>query len=135
MEKPSLEKMRDEAKKIMKNAYNPYSKFFVGACILADDGNLYTGCNVENAAYGLTVCAEVSAICNMITNGAKRIISLAVIADSDNIVVPCGACRQAIREFADPQTEIHMFNNHNESNTMTLGELLPNAFGPEFLED
>lgn len=129
----SLQEMLNKAKQVMQNAYNPYSKFFVGACILADDGNFYSGCNVENASYSLTACAEDSAISVMISNGAKRIVEMVIIGSNDKFVVPCGACRQRIREFADLSSKIHMFNNLDQHQTMTIGELLPNSFGPEYL--
>ena len=131
----ALEEMLDHAKCAMQNAYNPYSHFFVGACILADDGHLYSGCNVENASYSLTLCAEVSAITAMITAGAKRIVEMLVVSSSDKIVVPCGACRQRIREFSDLSTKIHMCNHFGQHEVMTIDELLPKSFGPEFLEN
>ncbi len=89
-----VQEMLQKAKAAMKHAYNPYSNFFVGACILADDGKLYAGCNVENVSYSLTLCAEASALGAMVSAGAKRIKKMVVVAESDKIIVPCGACRQ-----------------------------------------
>lgn len=136
MPKPTIEEMLAVAQKAMKNAYNPYSKFSVGACILADDGKLYAGCNIENASYRLTICAEASAVAAMITQGAKQIERVVITADSENIVVPCGACRQTLREFASLSTPVYMFNKKGQSMRMTIDELLPKSFGASyFLEE
>ncbi len=120
----------------MQRAHAPYSKFQVGACVEADDGELYYGANIENASYGLTVCAERVAIFSMVAAGKKRIRSLAVVGATDGACFPCGACRQVMREFASPEIPIYMGNRRGEIvTTMALGELLPQSFGPEFLND
>jgi cytidine deaminase len=118
----------------MNNAYAPYSHFQVGACILTTNGQLFVGCNYENASYSITNCAEASAIGNMISAGEKSIQEIVIIGGSDVPCTPCGACRQNIREFATPETIVHMFNKNGDKHlTMKLEELLPNSFGPQFL--
>lgn len=123
-----------QAQNIRKKAHAPYSKFKVGACIRADNGKFYTGCNIENAAYPLGICSEASAICAMISDGAHRIDEIVIIGSSDKFCSPCGGCRQRIREFATEQLKITMCNQNGDSKTMTLAELLPESFGPEHLE-
>lgn len=127
-----LNKMLELAKQARDKAYAPYSKFYVGACIKTKTGNYYIGCNVENAAYGLTQCAEGSAISNMIINDEKSIAEILVVGYSKTLLSPCGACRQKIREFADANTLVHMCVDQIEK-TVTLAELLPESFGPESL--
>jgi len=134
IDQETLSKMLEIAQEATRNAYCPYSSFHVGACILADDGNLYAGCNVENSVYGITQCAERNAIANMFAHGAKQIKAILVTADSEMIVVPCGACRQHIREFSALTVPVYMYNNKGDSQVMTVEELLPKSFGPEFLE-
>ena len=115
------------------NAYAPYSGFAIGAAIRADDGRLHAGANVENAAYPQTQCAEATAIGAMVSAGGKRIAEMAVLAGGDALCTPCGGCRQRIREFADPETPIHLCGPEGIRRTVTLGELLPLAFGPDIL--
>jgi cytidine deaminase len=115
------------------NAYAPYSGFAVGAAIRAADGSLYAGANVENAAYPQGQCAEASAIGAMIAAGGRRIGEMVVLADGAALCSPCGGCRQRIREFAEPGTRIHLCGPEGLRRTVTLGELLPLAFGPENL--
>lgn len=117
------------------NAYAPYSRFAVGAAIRADDGRLYAGANVENAAYPQTQCAEATAIGAMVSAGGKRIAEMVVLADGDALCTPCGGCRQRIREFADPGTPIHLCGPEGIRRTVTLGELLPLSFGPDTLPE
>ncbi|HEX3500081.1 MAG TPA: cytidine deaminase [Stellaceae bacterium] len=115
------------------NAYAPYSRFAVGAAIRSVDGTLHAGANVENAAYPQGQCAEASAIGAMIAAGGRRISEMAVLADGAALCAPCGGCRQRIREFADPATPIHLCGPEGLRRTVTLGELLPLAFGPDNL--
>jgi len=124
----TLVKLKEEAKRVQKNAYAPYSKFRVGAALISDNENIYSGCNVENASYGLTVCAERSAIFEMIKSGDTKIKKLVIIGDSNDYVFPCGACRQVIAEFADNNTEIFIFNGAQSYKRMSMYELLPYAF-------
>tara|TARA_Y100000590_G_C15720711_1_gene1013438 strand:+ start:2533 stop:2934 length:402 start_codon:yes stop_codon:yes gene_type:complete len=127
------EKMFEAAKKVRAKAYVPYSKFKVGASILTDDNIIIAGCNVENAAYPQSQCAEASAIGNMLSAGHKTIKELLVIGSGSLLCSPCGGCRQRIREFASLSTPIHMCNIEKHLKTSLLEELLPNSFGPENL--
>ena len=128
--------MAKKACEVMGNAYAPYSKYHVGACVQAEDGTLFTGCNVENASYGLTNCAERSAIFALISAGKKKITAIAIVGSGEEIGSPCGACRQVIREFADPDTPIYLCDAKTQKvvETTNIEKLLPNSFGPEFLE-
>ena len=122
------------AKQAMDNAYAPYSKFHVGAVILGNDGKLYTGCNVENAAYPQGQCAESSAIGAMITAGATAISEIWIMGAGNILVTPCGGCRQRIREFASLDANIHICCPENGIRmTTNLNELLPYSFGPDNL--
>ena len=115
-------------------AYAPYSKFLVGAAILADDGNVYAGCNIENAAYPVGNCAEASAIAAMIAGGARRIRRIYVTGPGREPVTPCGGCRQRIREFADQDVVVISHGVDGEPLSQTVAQLLPHSFGPEFLK-
>ena len=119
----------------MARAYAPYSRYKVGAALRADDGSVHAGANVENAAYPQGQCAEASAIGGMVAAGRSRIVEAAVIADSDTLCVPCGGCRQRLREFMPLDASIHLCSAAGERRTTTLGELLPLSFGPEFLPE
>lgn len=119
------------AEKVRPNAYVPYSHFQVGAAILADNGQIYTGCNVENAAYPLGSCAEASAISNMISAGARRIERIYITGPGSDPVTPCGGCRQRIREFSSPDTPVICHGVDGEPFETTLGELLPHSFGDQ----
>lgn len=121
------------AEAVRKNAYAPYSKFQVGAAILADDGKIYAGCNVENAAYPVGNCAEPSAIAAMLAGGGRRIRRIYVTGPGAMPVTPCGGCRQRIREFADLDVEVISHGVDGAPLVQTLGQLLPHSFGPEFL--
>lgn len=121
------------AEAIRAKAYAPYSNFSVGAAILADDGKIYSGCNIENAAYPQGNCAETSAIAAMIAGGARRIRRIYVTGPGSAPVTPCGGCRQRIREFADLDVDVISHGVDGEPLVQTLGQLLPHSFGPEFL--
>lgn len=115
-------------------AYCPYSDFAVGCALLDDKGNIHVGVNVENASYPVGTCAEAGAIAAMATAGGKKISAIAVACKSKtDIATPCGACRQRINEFGDKGTPILSCNEQGLQEKFTLGELLPNAFGPENL--
>ena len=129
MEKRLLPELLRAAKHARSRAYAPYSKFKVGAAILADDGAIYSGGNVENAAYPNGVCAETSAISAMVLGGAKKIRAIAVVAGGPKLVSPCGGCRQRIAEFADPETPVHICGPDGLKKTLTIAELLPESFG------
>lgn len=119
---------------VRQNAYAPYSKFPVGAAVLSADGRMYTGVNVENASYGLTVCAERTAVGTMVANGRRQILAVAVC--TENGVTPCGACRQVLSEFVPQAGDIPVFiiNGRGEVRDTTLKALLPDDFGPRHLE-
>jgi len=121
------------AETVRARAYAPYSKFQVGAAILADDGMIYAGCNVENAAYPVGNCAEPSAIAAMLAGGGKRIRRIYVTGPGTMPVTPCGGCRQRIREFADLDVEVISHGVDGAPLVQTLGQLLPHSFGPEYL--
>ena len=121
------------AEAVRAKAYAPYSKFPVGAAILADDGNIYAGCNVENAAFPVGNCAEPSAIAAMLAGGGKRIKRIYVTGPGKLPVTPCGGCRQRIREFADLDVAVIAHGVEGAPLKTTLGDLLPHSFGPEFL--
>ena len=121
------------AETVRVNAYAPYSRFQVGAAILADDGKIYAGCNVENAAYPVGNCAEPSAIAAMLAGGGKRIKRIYVTGPGTAPVTPCGGCRQRIREFADPDVVIISHGIAGEPLFATLDQLLPHSFGPDHL--
>ena len=111
-------------------AYSPYSKFKVGAALLTKDGKIFTGCNIENVSYGMTICAERTAIFKAVSEGHTDFEAIAVSASSDESIYPCGACRQVLAEFS-PNIEI--FVNHDEKN-YTLMDLLPKSFDQEQLD-
>lgn len=120
------EQLIKAAAKAREAAYAPYSHFQVGAAALTDNGILYTGCNIENASYGLTVCAERTAIFSAIAAGEKRIAAVAVIADTPEPTAPCGACRQVMAEFG--VEDVIMANTKGEICKLKLRELLPYSF-------
>lgn len=130
----TLEKMLQMACEAMDKAYAPYSKFSVGAVIKAKSGNLYAGCNVENAAYPAGSCAEQGAISAMILGGDTKIQEIVVMGAGEHLVSPCGSCRQRIREFSDSDTVVHICDRNGVRESMTLDELLPVSFGPENLK-
>ena len=120
-------------KEAMSKAYVPYSNYPVGALIVTDNGNTYSGCNVENASYPLGNCAEASAIASMVIGGDKKIKTIYVMTKNDEGGIPCGGCRQRIREFSDTNTQIIMCSPDGVQQRINLSELLPNSFGPEHL--
>ena len=120
-------------KEAMSKAYVPYSNYPVGALIVTDNGNTYCGCNVENASYPLGNCAEASAIASMVISGEKKIQTIYVMTQNDEGGIPCGGCRQRIREFSDENTQIMMCSQDGVQQQINLSELLPNSFGPEHL--
>ena len=122
-----------EASAAMERAYAPYSKFQVGAAILAEDGKVYSGCNVENAAYPEGSCAETAAIASMVRAGARQIREIVVMGRGAELCTPCGGCRQRIREFAAAETKVHVCGPEGLRRTFTRDELLPSSFGPENL--
>jgi cytidine deaminase len=121
-----------EAIRVRENAHATFSKFKVGAAVQDDTGRIHTGCNVENATYGLTVCAERVAIFKAISEGARKLVRVAVVADTDTLTPPCGACRQILWEFCG-DVEIVLSNLAGKTETLRLGTLFPRAFDASFL--
>ena len=121
-----IQQLMDCAIKARENAYSPYSHFAVGAALLCEDGTLYEGCNIENASYGLTNCAERTAIFKAVSEGHIKFKALAVVADTEGPCAPCGACRQVMAEFKIPL--IIMGNLMGNIKIVTIEELLPFSF-------
>jgi cytidine deaminase len=121
--------LRNEALAAMKKAYVPYSKFPVGVAALVDDGRIVTGCNVENASYGLTLCAECGLVSSLAATGGGRLIAFACVDISGNPLMPCGRCRQLLQEHGGSKLQLM-----TDEGVKTLSDLLPWAFGPEEIE-
>ena len=117
----------------MKHAHAPYSGFRVGAAIRTPGGTVYAGCNIENASYPEGTCAETAAIGHMIMGGENEIAEVAVVAEKKDLITPCGGCRQRLAEFGSPETRIHLCDSEGVRETVSLGDLLPMAFGQEAL--
>jgi cytidine deaminase len=120
--------LRDKAIQAAQRAYAPYSRFPVGAAALVDDGRIITGCNVENVSYGLGLCAECAVVCALHSTGGGRLLALACVDGSGSPLMPCGRCRQVLLEHGGPDLLI----DHAEA-PRRLGDLLPDAFGPDDL--
>ena len=131
--KRTVEELVDAAKNARDNAYAPYSNFKVGAAVETDSGDIYIGCNVESASYGLTVCAERVAIWKGISRGEKKFCRIAVVVDTEVLTPPCGVCRQIIWEFCG-DVPVVLANLHGKTETIMMGELLPRAFDSKFLK-
>ena len=128
------EELKAAAIAMLDKAYAPYSHFPVGAALECEDGTVFTGCNVENAVYPAGICAERNAIFHAVSEGQTRFRRIVVAGKSQDFCVPCGVCRQVMREFA-PDLEIICLNGHGEEKTFTLPELLPHSFGPDHLTE
>lgn len=140
---PQYQELLDAAQEVLKNSYNPYSKFFVGAAVLAEDGTIISGTNFENAAYGSTICAERAAILQANSMGYRKLTAIAIIGHGQDFIMPepiapCGACRQVIYEVSDLQTqsiEVIMSNTKKDKILISsIKHLLPLAFGPQDLD-
>jgi cytidine deaminase len=127
-----MDALIEAAKAVRKNAHAPYSRYQVGAAVRGDDGKIYAGCNVENASYGLALCAERGAVAQAIAAGAKKIVAAAVVTSTSPPAAPCGMCRQTLAEFARDMP-IALTNDAGERVETTLAELLPRAFRSEDL--
>ena len=125
--------LMSKAKQASLNAYVPYSRFAVGAAIECTDGTVFTGCNVENAALGSTICAERTACCKAVSEGHREFRRIAIYADSENWCTPCGACRQVLYEFG-PDMEVVCLNKNNEEKHLHIKELLPYGFDQTWLD-
>ena len=129
MEKSLLEKLAGMAIEASAKAYAPYSKFKVGAALLAENGRIFTGCNVENASYGLTNCAERTAVFKGVSEGATRFTALAVAGGEGEVAMPCGACRQVLAEFLPPEAPVRCVTLDGAVvRDFTVGALLPGTF-------
>ncbi len=122
--------LESAAKSAMQNAYVPYSKFPVGAAALTVDGRIVSGCNVENASYGLTLCAECALVGNLHMTGGGRLRAFYCVDGAGNVLMPCGRCRQLLYEFRAPDMELM-----TTQGIKSMDQVLPDAFGPEHLED
>jgi cytidine deaminase len=122
----------EAARQVRENAHAPYSHFKVGAAVEDESGRIFTGCNVENATYGLSVCAERVAILKAVSEGAGKFTRVAVVADTDTLTPPCGACRQILWEFCG-DVEVVMSNLQGKSESLRLASLFPRAFDASFL--
>ena len=129
----TLQEMAKRAKAISEKAYCPYSKFRVGAVVLTDDGQMLEGCNVENASYGLTICAERNAVFQMVARAKQKIVAVVIYTPTPKPSAPCGACRQVINEFG-PDALIMSVCDGSEVLKKKLSDLLPDAFGPANLK-
>ena len=135
MEKEMVQQLIHQATDMLKFSYTPYSNFKVGAALLTKDGKIYTGCNIENAGYTPTNCAERTAIFKAVSEGVKDFTAICVVGGKDGVVTeyaaPCGVCRQVMMEFCDPQTfQIILAVDEEHYDIYTLEELLPQGFGP-----
>ena len=120
----------EAARQVQKNAHAPYSKFNVGAAILGNDGQIYTGANVENSSYGLTICAERSAACKAVAAGCRKFAKIVVYSNCSPPATPCGACRQFLREFGCGEVVVE---DESGLRRYPFDQILPNSFGPEDL--
>lgn len=127
------QKLLSLAKDAFTRAYAPYSRFAVGAAVLTAEGRMYAGCNVENVSYPNGTCAETGAIAAMVAGGDRKIVEIVIVADGQNLITPCGACRQRLKEFAVPGMLVHLADVNGIRQTITLEELLPFSFTDESL--
>jgi len=128
MNAESIAVMLEKAKKVMQHSYSPYSQYPVGACLKSDNEQYFVGTNIENAAFGLSTCAEASAISAMVSAGCYKIHEILIVAAKDALCSPCGACRQRIQEFALEETKIHLCSQQGLQQTLTINDLLPYSF-------
>ena len=124
----------EEANKMLLKAYIPYSKFPVGAALVTKEGKIYTGCNIENASYGLCDCAERTAIFKAVSEGERDFSYLVITGETDGPISPCGACRQVIAEFCNPKMPVLLTNVKGDEKEVTVEQLLPGAFSIEDLK-
>lgn len=135
MEEAQIEALISEAYAAKKMAYAPYSGFAVGAALLGKSGKIYRGCNIENAAYSPTNCAERTAVFTAVAAGEREFEGIAIVGDGDNYLAPCGVCRQVLQEFAEPENfTVIMVGKDCDYREMTLAQLLPASFSKMDLE-
>ena len=128
----TCEELKAAAVAMLDRAYCPYSHFAVGAALECADGTVFTGCNIENAAFSPTICAERTAVAKAVSERHTDFVRIAVAGRCEDFCVPCAVCRQVLREFA-PDIEVICLNSKGEEKVFTLPELLPHSFGPEYL--
>jgi len=128
-----ISRMIEKAREVMAHAYSPYSKFKVGCCIRTEDDQLFSGCNVENVSYSLTICAEANALGVMVASGEHHIRDVVVVCSADATCPPCGACRQSMIEFSSPETRVHLIGADKNIRTYRLIDLLPLSFHQDLL--
>jgi len=133
MKSENLQQLIESAKQARENARAAFSNFKVGAALLTGDNQIITGCNIENASYGLTICAERVAIFKAISEGASEFQKIVICADTDQLTTPCGACRQILWEFCG-DVEVVLTNLRGKTETMSMSELFPRAFDSKFLK-
>lgn len=126
------EQLLEKAKEAIAGAYAPYSNFFVGAALLCEDGTIYTGCNIENAAFGVSNCAERTALFKAVSDGHRKFTAIAIVGGRNGVIddycYPCGVCRQALSEFVDKSFKFYFTNGKGDISSMTFSDLLPYAF-------
>jgi cytidine deaminase len=130
----SARELFDAASAAMANSYSPYSDYPVGAAVRTASGQVFAGCNVENAAYPLGSCAEAGAIAAMAMAGEREIVEVVTVTQGERPGTPCGGCRQRLREFAGPSVTVHATTREGAVIALTIEQLLPESFGPEFLD-
>lgn len=138
----SVQELIAEAFEARRQAYAPYSGYRVGACVLCENDRMYRGCNIENASYGATNCAERTAVFKAVSEGNRKITAVAIVGGTDeeekvmsDYAFPCGVCRQVLREFSDPaQLQVIVARSTEDYRTYTLEQLLPESFGPDHLK-
>ncbi len=133
IEDNKIAELVEAAKDGFAKAYAPYSNFHVGAAALTADGNVVKGCNVENASYGLTVCAERNCLAQGVIAGEQEFSAIVIYTNQEKLTPPCGACRQVIAEFLAPNALVKAVNHINDTKEWTVSELLPDAFTPKDL--
>jgi cytidine deaminase len=121
--------LREAARDAMRKAYVPYSRFPVGAAAITDDGRIVSGCNVENASYGITLCAECSLVSDLVMSGGGRLVAFACVDGNGGVLMPCGRCRQLLYEHSDEAMVLDTVSGFK-----TIDEVIPDAFGPRQLE-
>jgi cytidine deaminase len=131
----SDEELIERARQARLGAHAPFSNFWVGAALMTADGEIYTGCNIEQSVYSLTMCAERVAIYKAVSEGARDFVKMAVVADFVSVTPPCGCCRQSLWEFAGPGTKIILANLAGEVRRFAIEDLLPLPFDASFLKD
>lgn len=130
---PREDELLAASRSVRERAHAPYSRFKVGAALLDEQGRIHVGCNVENAAYPLGLCAEAGALAALVAAGGRRIAAAVVVGAGPRLTTPCGGCRQKLREFADDSVPVVVADTSTVRARFTLGELLPSSFGPEHL--